>query len=120
MEKKLRDLGWRVVNHTPKTNNPLHSDKFTVLNTILKERERNLPKWRVNRDNCPNLCISIQNTEVEIKATSDFGKDKSSERDSDILPEHATHLSDTADYYLYWRWHEVVRGQSSAFFVSLS
>lgn len=120
MEKKLRDLGWRVVNHTPKTNNPLHSDKFTVLNTILKERERNLPKWRINRDNCPNLIVSIQNTEVEIKATSDFGKDKSSERDSDILPEHATHLSDTADYYLYWRWHEVVRGQSSAFFVSLS
>ena len=120
IESKLRELGWRVVNITPKTNNPFHSDKFIVMNEILKERDKNLPKWRINRDNCPNLVISIAMAETEIKSNSDFGKDKSSERDSNTLPEHATHLSDTADYHLYWKWADTVRGNQSAFFISIS
>lgn len=119
IEKKLRDLGWRVINVTPKTNNPFHSDKFVVMNAILKESDSRLPKWRINKDNCPNLVISISMAEAEIKSNSDFGKDKSSERDSSTLPEHATHLSDTADYYLYWKWADTVRGNLSTFFMPL-
>lgn len=119
IEKKLRELGWRVINITPKTNNPFHSDKFVVMNAILKESDRRLPKWRINRDNCPNLVISISMAETEIKSNSDFGKDKSSERDSSTLPEHATHLSDTADYYLYWKWAEIVRDNESTFFIPI-
>lgn len=119
IEKKLRELGWRVVNLTPNTNNPLHSDKYVVMNAILKESDTKLPKWRINRDNCPNLVISITNTETEVKASTEFGKDKSSELDSKILPEHATHLSDTADYYLYWKWVDIVRGNTSTFFIGV-
>lgn len=120
IEKKLRDLGWRVVNHTPQTNNPLHSDKHVVMNAILKETDPRLPKWRINENNCPNLIISLSMAETEIKANSDFGKDKSSERDSSTLPEHATHLSDTADYYLFWKWAETVRGNTSSFFIPIN
>lgn len=120
IEAKLRSLGWRVVNVTPKTNNPYHSDKYVVMNAILKENDARLPKWRINKDNCPNLVISISMAETEIKSNSDYGKDKRSERDSSILPEHATHLSDTADYYLYWKWVETVRGTSSTFFMPLT
>lgn len=119
IEKLLRELGWRVVNMTPKTNNPFHSDKFVVMNAILKETDRRLPRWRINADNCPNLIVSITSAETEIKSNNDFGKDKSSERDASILPEHATHLSDTADYYLYWRWADTVKGKTSTFFMPL-
>lgn len=119
IEAKLRALGWRVINVTKKTNNPYHRDKYVVMNAILKENDRRLPKWRINKDNCPNLIISISMAETEIKANSDFGKDKSSERDKSILPEHATHLSDTADYYLYWRWADTVQGFQSAFSMPL-
>lgn len=120
IEQKLRELDWRVINVTQKTNNPFHADKFVVMNAILKENDTQLPKWRINRDNCPNLIVSISMAEIEIKSSSDFGKDKSSERDSSILPEKATHLSDTADYYLYWRWADTVRGKVSSFFMPLS
>lgn len=125
IEKKLRGLGWRVVNHTPKTNNPLHSDKHVVMNAILKENDPRLPKWRINENNCPNLVISVSTAEVEVKktakGTNDFGKDKSSERDPNTLPEHATHLSDTADYYLFWKWADVVREDGrSSFFIPIS
>lgn len=120
IEAKLRELGWRVVNVTPKTNNPYHKDKYIVLNSILKENENHLPKVRINRDNCPNTVISISQAETEIKSSSDYGKDKSSERDPNTLPEHATHLSDTFDYYLYWKWADAVKGNQSSFFIGIN
>jgi len=120
IEAKLRELGWRVVNITLRTNNPYHSDKYVVINEILKERDPRLPKWRINRHNCPNLIISIQKAETEVKSYSEYNKDKSSETDKTILPQHATHLSDTSDYYLYWKWADTVRNKVSTFFMPLN
>lgn len=106
---QLRELGWRVVNMTPNTNNPGHDAKYNVLNLLLKGSERYLPKIKVNKDKCVNLIISIEGAETDIKRNTGFGKDKSSEKDKSILPEHATHLSDTFDYYLYWKYFQRIQ-----------
>ena len=107
--KYFRSQGWRVINKTPKTNNPGHMAKFLVLKEILSERNKNLPKIRINKDNCPNLCISLENAEAKIKENSEYGKDKSSELSLTIPQEQATHLSDTLDYNIYWQFHLAVK-----------
>lgn len=119
MESKLRSLGWRVVNITEHTNNPKHALKYVVMNEILKEKDKRFPVWRINRHNCPNLIISISRAETEVKSNSEYNKDKSSERDANILPQHATHLSDTADYYLYWKYQSVLTGSGIGFSMPL-
>ncbi|WP_278380990.1 hypothetical protein [Chryseobacterium arthrosphaerae] len=101
---RLRRAGWKVIDKTPKTNNPPHAAKYTLLNYILSESDVRLPILRINEDNCPNLIISMEN--APLKGNDAFEKDKSSERSTIILQEHATHFSDTLDYNLYWQfWH---------------
>lgn len=101
---KLRKAGWKVIDKTPKTNNPPHAAKYTLLNLILSEIDPRLPVVRINENNCPNLIISMEN--APLKGNDAFEKDKSSERSVIILQEHATHFSDTLDYNLYWQfWH---------------
>lgn len=121
IENLLRELGWRVINRTPYTNNPFHNAKYLVLNALLKRNYQSFPKILINRDNCPNLVISITNAETELKRDNDFGKDKSSERDLNLPQEHATHLSDTFDYHLYWKYEDLVTGDAqSSFFVPMN
>lgn len=121
IEQELRTLGWIVNNMTPKSNNPYHEAKFTVLNYLLKGTDGRLPTILINKDNCPNLIISIEGAETEIKRNSGYAKDKSSERDRTTLPEHATHLSDTFDYYLYWKYADMITEDvGSSFFIDLS
>lgn len=110
---RLRAAGWKVINKTPRTNNPPHLAKFTLINSILAEQDYKLPVIRINADNCPNLIISMEN--APLKGNDAFEKDKSSERSTVILQEHATHFSDTLDYNLYWQfWHLAdTRSQSS-------
>lgn len=107
--KYLRIHGWKVINKTPKTNNPLHMNKYDVLNEILAERDHRFPRIRINKDNCKNLCISMENAETKIKENSEFGKDKTSELSRSLPQEQATHLSDTLDYNIYWQFYLLVK-----------
>jgi hypothetical protein len=106
MENQLRKAGWRVINRTPNTNNPGHADKFRLINNILAEDNPQLPKVRINSNNCPNLIISMEHAEISMK--DGFEKDKSSERSKTIKQEHATHLSDTLDYCLFWQFNHII------------
>lgn len=105
---QLRKAGWKVRNCTPEnTNNPDHVLKFRLINIILSEKDNYLPIVRINEDNCPNLIISMENAGVKHKEDS-FEKDKRSERSTVILQEHATHLSDTFDYFLWWKFNHLI------------
>lgn len=103
VENLLRSAGWTVINMTPNTNNPSHILKFRLLNAILAEEDLTLPVMRINSDNCPNLVISMENAPIKLNKDG-FEKDKSSERSLIIKQEHATHLSDTIDYGIYWQF----------------
>lgn len=109
VEKYLRKNGWKVINKTPRSNNPSHELKYWLINYLLAERDPRLPKIRINSDNCPNLCISLENAETEVKAANEYKKDKSSETLSSVPQEQATHLSDTFDYNVYWQFYKLVK-----------
>lgn len=95
--------GWRVFNQTPNTNNPPHTAKHRFVEALLSEDIPALPKIRINKDNCPNLIVSMENAGLSHK-NDGFEKDKSSERSKTVLQEHATHLSDCFDYLVWWRF----------------
>lgn len=101
VEVRLRAAGWKVYNKTPNTNNPSHVMKFRLVNRCLAGDELKLPIIRINEDKCPNLIISMENAGLDHKDDG-FQKDKSSERSKVIPQEHATHLSDTFDYRVWW------------------
>lgn len=115
VENMLRSAGWVVINQTPNTNNPSHIDKWRLINEILSEQQGNLPKVRINENQCPNLIISMENAPL---TTDDaFKKDKSSERSKTIPQEHATHFSDTVDYCLFWQFHHLIDYQQQGSFI---
>lgn len=107
VENQLRAAGWKVHNRTPNTNNPAHILKFRLINDILAEATLGLPTIRINQDNCPNLIISMENAGLNHKGDA-FEKDKSSERSTIVLQEHATHLSDCFDYLLWWKFSYLI------------
>ena len=107
VEIQLRAAGWNPINMTPQSNNPDHTLKYRLMTEIFSETNIELPVVRINSDNCPNLIISMENAPVKLKDEG-FEKDKSSERSTVTKPEHATHLSDTLDYNLYWQFAPVL------------
>ena len=112
---QLNAAGWNVINMTPDSNNPEHAIKYRLINALLAEDDINLPRIRINSDNCPNLIISMENAPVKLKKEG-FEKDKSSERSTVIKQEHATHLSDTLDYNLYWQFAYLLDHQALSSF----
>ena len=77
--------------------NPEHLLKQQHINKLLREDDIRLPYVRINADACPYTIKSMKNSPL----TEKFKKDKSSEKNTHITPELATHLSDTADYFLF-------------------
>lgn len=73
-----------------------HSDKYLLLNTMLKEREPNLPKLRINEANNPDLIIALERTEA-IEGNNGVDKNKKDEKNKDFPQQHATHLTDAFD-----------------------
>lgn len=107
VEIQLRAAGWNPINMTPQSNNPEHTLKYRLMNEIFSETNHELPIVRINSDNCPNLIISMENAPVKLKDEG-FEKDKANERQKSTKPEHATHLSDTLDYNLYWQFAHII------------
>lgn len=112
---QLEAAGWNVINMTPQSNNPEHTLKYRLINAILAEDDITLPRVRINSDNCPNLIISMENAPIKLSKEG-FEKDKASERSTVIKQEHATHLSDTLDYNLYWQFAYLLDYQAMSSF----
>ncbi len=104
--KILRSASWRVIIKTPPTLDPAHSDKFRLINTLLREDgKNNLPYIRINKYNCQDLITSLEYAEAKDDGKG-IKKDKSSERNKNFPQEHATHLSDAFDLPIYWRYKD--------------
>ncbi|UZR93145.1 hypothetical protein [Chondrinema litorale] len=77
-----------------------HGLRFIMVNRMFAGIDRFLPQVEINGNNCKELVISIKATPAK-KTDVGIQKDKSSERDPNILAEHASHFSDTLDYALF-------------------
>ena len=99
LEALLRAHGWAVYVMA-KPSAPLHSRKYLLLNTILKEVDWKLPKVRINKDNNPDLIIALERAEA-IEGKTGIEKQKKDERNKSMMQQHTTHLTDAFDYPLY-------------------
>lgn len=110
----LREAGWKVFI-MPTGNNPNHLDKFRLINVMLRDDGRKqLPKIRINEENCKDLIVSLEHTEI-METANGIKKDKRSETRKTVDQEHAPHLSDTFDYPLFdLFWQQYSFGGSSS------
>ncbi len=91
---RLRAKNWRVI--MKKTGDVEHLERYRFVNRMLKEEDPRLPRIRINANNCTDLRIALESAQMK-----DHKKDKSSEQNTDIKPEHATHYTDAFDYRIY-------------------
>jgi len=90
---RLRDKGWRVVRKM--TGHVEHLDRHLFINKLHAEEDPRLPVIRYN-SKLSDFRIALESTGMK-----DSKKDKSSEANQSIKPEHATHYTDAHDYRLY-------------------
>ncbi|GAB4047121.1 terminase large subunit domain-containing protein [Spirosoma litoris] len=89
--------GWHV-STAPLNYNPPHIEKFKDINNVFAERNEQLIRVRIDGIRCKATVISMDNSPLN----TDYTKSKASES-SGIDQERATHLSDTVDYYIFWK-----------------
>lgn len=92
--ERLRDKGWRVI--MKKTGDVEHLERYRFISTMHKGEDPRLPQIRYNVNNCADLRIALESAQMKGDK-----KDKSSELNKAIKPEHATHYTDAHDYRLY-------------------
>jgi hypothetical protein len=102
--ERLRDdkHGWRVVRK--KTGDIEHLERHRFIIKLHNEEDPRLPKVRHNATTCADAIISLESAPMK-----DNKKDKSSEGNTSIKPQHATHYSDAYDYRLYHGFHHLER-----------
>ncbi len=93
----LSNKGWFVSDEINYKPNPEHHRRYANINDALNEQENTSVLIRINENNCPFTCISLEATPIN----EDFTKDKSSESQKDIDQRTATHASDAFDYIAF-------------------
>lgn len=99
----LTKAGWTVYVMAKKAGSP-QRDRYLLINAMLKETDRRLPKIRINEANCADLITALERAEAR---EGKFGpeKEKKDERNKKMLQQHTTHLTDAFDaplYDLFW------------------
>lgn len=93
----LRQNGWSVVRKTIAHVEHLERHRFII--NLHNEKYPHLPVIKYNANNCADLRIALESTPMKADK-----KDKSSEGNPSVKPEHATHYTDAHDYLLYHRY----------------
>ncbi len=118
VEAILKRHRWKVYRKTTGAD-PLHMNKFLLINRMLRGGVSGLPAFLINRHNCPDTIISMEHAEA-IEQGNAIKKDKSSERRKSVQQEHATHLSDTVDLPIYALFKQHLKTISDDWQVPLS
>jgi len=109
--ERLRDKGWRVIQK--KTGDIEHLDRHLFINRLHAEEDTRLPRIRYNA-RCEDFRIALESAPMK-----DSKKDKSSELNASIRPEHATHYTDAHDYRLYHGLFHRTKGSPMGGYTSL-
>jgi hypothetical protein len=108
--EKLREQGWRVIRK--KVGDIEHIERHRFINNLHRGEDPRLPKIRYNANHCKDMRISLESAGMR-----DDKKDKSSENNPSVKPEHATHYTDAHDYRLY---HGLINKQRNTVVVDSS
>jgi len=107
--KVIRGRGWKV-NPIYCGQAPSHHSKFLFWGIILKETNPRMPKFRMNRNNCKYLIVSMQQAGV-MEGAKGFEKDKRPERRQGVVDEETTHFSDALDTLVFFKFHKGLKTQ---------
>lgn len=99
----LRKHGWQVIQET--TGDVEHLSRHNFINQLHRAEDPALPRVMYNANNCKDLRIALESAPMK-----DGQKDKSSERNTRIKQQHATHGTDAHDYRLWFGFHNRVVG----------
>ena len=112
--EQFEKFGWTIVSKSHRGQEPPQHDKYLLWMNILKGADVRFPKVIFNGKKCKYTLISMNNTKV-IERNGKFQKDKSSERSKKILPEEATHFSDSVDKRIWTKYGELLLRYQSSF-----
>jgi len=117
--EECRDLlikqGWNVYDKKKHNKNINHTKKYNLIQLLLQEKDNRLPIIRINKNNCKELIISMQNARTKQGATSLFEKDKRAEGNKSARQEHTTHLSDAFDIPIYNMYEHLLQSNGGQF-----
>lgn len=100
IESVFNERGWSVSNNVQNTQAWTHDKRYDFINEILLEAGTILPKLKINQVTCKDVIIAINNTEVD----QNFKKIKKNEKNRSFNQDHATHYTDTIDYYFVQKY----------------
>jgi hypothetical protein len=103
---RLRAAGWRVI--LKKTGDVEHLERHRLISNMHKENDKRLPRVRYHAERCSDLLIALESTPMKADK-----KDKTSEQNPAIKPQHATHYTDAHDYRLYFGFKHLERGEQT-------
>ena len=95
----LSENGWVVIPRYIGAQ-PKHDTRYRMWGNLLKENGKYNKVFRMNRDNCKYVFLSMNLCEAEQKKDG-FGKNKKPEHQKDFPPEEAPHHSDALDTPVY-------------------
>lgn len=107
----LTKHGWTVYQMT-KGAAPTHTDKYLLLNAMLKEHQMRLPKIRINEHNNPDLIIALERTEAKEALKGGIEKEKKDERNKLFPQQHAPHLTDAFDIPIMTMFNDIFKGSN--------
>ena len=105
---RLEKNGWLVIPKVHAGMEPPQHDKFLLWGNILAGTDPRFPRVRFNGTKCKYTLISMNNTQV-IESEGKFKKNKLSERSKSILPEEATHFSDSVDKRIWTKYGKLLK-----------
>lgn len=105
IDRYLTELGWYVTIKTPRGRTPKHENRRESINemfehTSIGKSRGDLPFVFFNELEATYTITTLQTTE----SNPDGTKNKSAEKNASVEQETATHLTDTVDYYLYFKY----------------
>ena len=95
----LRKHGWVVIEMYI-GQQPGHEERYRMWGDLLTESGKYTRRFRINRENCDKLILSMYQAKAEQRKEG-FGKDKKSEHDPNFPAEESTHYSDACDTWVF-------------------
>lgn len=114
----LTRAGW-TVNHMYMGQAPGHENKHRFWAEVMREENPGLPKFRMNRGNCPSLKKSMEDAPWK-QSEDGFKKDKSSEKNDNYPQEFATHGSDAVDQLMWGKFKSGFTKEESGFMPNMT
>jgi len=108
-EQLLVSLGWAVRRMSLTGTNPRHFEKYQLWEALLQEQHPRLPRFRMNRQNCKELWISMSNARSKQGQQGEVKKDKRGERHDNPQRQYATDLSDAIDQPVFGMFNQMLK-----------